>query len=218
MTKKQLIIGFFIIGVLLLIYFFMPRDSGENTPVVPDPATVNYDGVEQVSTDFNVNQFGGALEKRLLAEIGICDTVKGQEDNLDQPACSPRFFRFFNLHANKSLSEGFMLLVRAGVNKYPVRRLLIFERENGQLVKVNGFVGYLIERRKKQAAYDDIVVRFFERYENQKYFYNCLFAWNNGRYTYQRCEAINDRAILKEKQDSVSVEVLKYLNENQLIF
>lgn len=217
MTKKQLLIAFGIIGLLSLVIYFVNQKEKNVIPVI-NPEIDNYDGIEQISTDFNANTFSSDIERKLLAEIGICDTIKGQEDNLDVPACSPRFFRFFPLRVGKPLSEGFMLLVRAGVNKYPVRRLLIFERERGELVKVNGFVGYIIERRKKHSAYDDIVVRFFERYESQKYFYNCLFSWKEGRYQYKSCEAINDRAILKEKQDSVSVEVLKYLNENQLIF
>ena len=174
--------------------------------------------VEQISTDFNLNKFSSNEEIKLLKEIGICDSTQADDTNLDKPSCSPRFFRFFKLNKSKELKDGFMLLVRAGVNAFPVRRLLIFERENGQLVKTNGFVGYIIERRVVEGNYDDIVVRFFERYESQKYFYNCLFSWKEGRYQYKSCEAINDRAILKEKQDSVSVEVLKYLNENQLIF
>jgi hypothetical protein len=80
------------------------------------------------------------------------------------------------------------------------------------------FVGYIIERRVVASNYDDIVVRFFERYENQKYFYNCLYTWKNGRYVYQKCEAINDAKLKPEKADSVSIEVEKILNENKLIF
>jgi hypothetical protein len=153
-----------------------------------------------------------------LKEIGICDSTQADDKNLDNPSCSPRFFRFFKLNKGKELKDGFMLLVRAGVNAFPVRRLLIFERENGQLVKTNGFVGYIIERRVVAGNYDDIVVRFFERYENQKYFYNCLYTWENGRYVYVNCEAINDAKLKPEKADSVSIEVEKILNENKLVF
>jgi len=174
--------------------------------------------VEQISTDFNANTFKSEEEISLLKEIGICDSTQADDSNLDNPSCSPRFFRFFKLNKTKSLNDGFILLVRAGVNKFPVRRLLIFERENGQLVKTNGFVGYIIERRVVAGNYDDIVVRFFERYENQKYFYNCLYTWKNGRYVYVKCETINEAKIKTDKADSVSTEVEKILNENKLVF
>ena len=112
-----------------------------------------------------------------------------------------------------------MLLMRSGVNGFPARRLLIFERENGNLVKTNGFTGYIIEKRpSKKLDYDDIVVRFFEKYESQKYFYNCLFSWKNQRYEFVKCEAINDIAIKPEVVDSVSIEINKILIEKQLIF
>ena len=199
----------------LLVWKF----SSNEKPTIPiNDDTKKVLKVEQISTDFNLNKFSSNEEIELLKEIGICDSTQADDKNLDNPSCSPRFFRFFKLNKSKELSDGFMLLVRAGVNKFPVRRLLIFERENGQLVKTNGFVGYIIERRVVAGNYDDIVVRFFERYENQKYFYNCLYTWKNGRYVYQKCEAINDAKLKPEKADSVSIEVEKILNENKLIF
>ncbi|NBX79746.1 MAG: hypothetical protein EBQ94_05095, partial [Flavobacteriales bacterium] len=134
------------------------------------------------------------------------------------PSCSPRFFRFFKLNKAKELDKSFMLLARSGVNGFPVRRLLIFERERGKLVKVNGFVGYIIERRSTETNYDDIVIRFFERYDKQKYFYNCLYTWKGGQYQYVGCEAINDYKLKPEKADSVSIEVEKILNEKKLVF
>jgi hypothetical protein len=205
--------------VIFICSFLVWKFSSNEKPTIPtNDDTKKVLKVEQISTDFNLNKFSSNQEVALLKEIGICDSTQANDNNLDNPSCSPRFFRFFKLNKSKPLRDGFMLLVRAGVNKFPVRRLLIFERENGQLVKTNGFVGYIIERRVVASNYDDIVVRFFERYENQKYFYNCLYTWKNGRYVYQKCEAINDAKLKPEKADSVSIEVEKILNENKLIF
>jgi hypothetical protein len=111
-----------------------------------------------------------------------------------------------------------MLLVRSGVHAFPTRLLLIYQREGKQLVKVNGFNGYLIERRKTNTDYDDIVVRFFERYDRQKYFYHCLFTWDKGTYNYVNCEEINDQKVKKDKLDSVSKVVYGYLQDKKLIF
>lgn len=214
-NNRNRIILFCVIGVFVA-WFLNNRKStkdGEDST-----ESTKKQKIEYISTDFNANAFSGKVEEKLLKEIGICDSTQGDDNNLDNPSCSPRFFRFFKLNKTKELNDGFMLLVRAGVNKFPVRRLLIFERENGQLVKVNGFVGYIIERRSTDASYDDIVVRFFERYYEQKYFYNCLYTWKNGQYQYVRCEAINDSKIKAEKSDSVSIEVEKIIKEKQLVY
>ncbi|MEN9301600.1 MAG: hypothetical protein RL264_29 [Bacteroidota bacterium] len=215
MKSKKLILGAVILGLTIIVFFmFQKKDQSK----VENNHENTKRKVEFISTDFNENQFESEEEVNLLKEISICDTVVTTDNNLDQPACSPKFFRFFKLRNTQALSDGFMLQVRAGVNKFPTRRLLIFERENGKLVKVNGFVGYIIERRPSQGNYDDIVVRFFERYYEQKYFYNCLFTWKNGMYQFKSCEAINEMKIKSDKADSVSTEVLKILNEKQLLF
>jgi len=111
-----------------------------------------------------------------------------------------------------------MLLIRSGVNAFPTRRLVVFERQNKKLIKVNGFIGYIIERRKTNSAYDDIVIRFFERYDRQKYFYHCLFTWKNNKYQYVNCEEINDQKIKVPLQDSVSNVVKQILIDKQYLF
>jgi hypothetical protein len=217
MHKKRILwiaIVMFICG-LVAMKFMKNGSTDENSE---DGSKPKKQKIEYISTDFNANAFTGKVEEKLLKEIGICDSTQADDTNLDKPSCSPRFFRFFKLNKAKELNESCMLMVRAGVNGFPVRRLLIFERERGKIVKVNGFVGYLIERRSTETNYDDIVVRFFERYDKQKYFYNCLYTWKGGQYQYVCCEAINDFKLKPEKADSVSIEVKKILNEKRLVY
>lgn len=215
MKKKQILIPLIIISIILVAVFLNKSDCKK--PKIDEPKDESQ--IELIETDFITNTFSGTTEIELLKELGVCDSTAPNDNNLDRPSCSPRFFRFFNYKKNAELRNNFILLVRSGVNGFPARRLLIFARENGQLVKTNGFTGYIIEKRPgKKLDYDDIVVRFFEKYESQKYFYNCLFSWKNQRYEFVKCEAINDIAIKSEKVDSVSIEVNKILEEKQLIF
>ena len=211
--RRGIILLASIIGVGLL-YYLVPSKLKKPVPV---PPKISLPGKE-ISTDFNLNTFTQGNETRLLHELGICDTLTLKDNNLDEPACSPRFFRFFPLKNNTNFNNGFMLLVRSGVHAFPTRRLLIFQRESNQLVQVNGFNGYLIERRKSNTEYDDIVIRFFERFDKQKYFYHCLFSWGQGKYNYVKCEEINDQKVKIEKVDSVSKVVLGYLSDKKLIF
>lgn len=206
--------------ILLLTAVCVTACKSEEEDPVPvqrrtEPAPVN---ANTISTDFNANVFSSNIEVELLKELHLCDVAAPTDTDEKRPACSPNFFRFFGLKKGKPLKDGFMLLTKAGVNGFDRRRLLIFERENGVLVKLNGFVGNLIEKRPSPLGYDDIVVRFGERIEGYLYYYNCLFTWQQSRYEYQKCEAINDSRIKAELVDSMAIEIKKSLDANNFLF
>ena len=221
MKKNQFLITILIIVLAALVtgYFYTKKPVKKKVDKLKEKTEI-----QLIETDFNANTFSGTTEIELLKELGVCDSTAPNDNNLDRPSCSPRFFRFFNYKKNAELRNNFILLLRSGVNGFPARRLLIFARENGQLVKTNGFIGYIIEKRRiKNKLHDDIVIRFYEKYYDQKYFYNCLFSWKDQRYEFVKCEAIGappkgDEAIKPELVDSVSSEIYKILIEKQLVF
>jgi len=221
MKKNQVLIPILMIVLAALVtgYFYFKKLAKKKV----DKTKENTE-IQLIETDFITNTFSGTTEIELLKELRVCDSTAPNDKNLDRPSCSPRFFRFFSYKKNAELRNNFILLVRSGVNGFPARRLLIFARENGQLVKTNGFIGYIIEKRRiKNKLHDDIVIRFYEKYYDQKYFYNCLFSWKDQRYEFVKCEAIGappkgDEAIKPELIDSVSSEIYKILIEKQLIF
>ena len=51
--------------------------------------------VIEISTNFNENEFRTEVEVKLLKELKICDSTMTEDNNLERPSCSPRFFRFF---------------------------------------------------------------------------------------------------------------------------
>ena len=220
MNKKQVYILLILLIIAIIGIFINNKVNNKKKKEKPE---VNVE-IQLIETDFITNTFSGTTEIELLKELGVCDSTAPNDNNLDRPSCSPRFFRFFNYKKNAELRNNFILLLRSGVNGFPARRLLIFERENGKLVKTNGFIGYIIEKRAaKNTLYDDIVIRFYEKYYDQKYFYNCLFSWKDQRYEFVKCETIGappkgDEAIKPELVDSVSSEIYKILIEKQLIF
>lgn len=174
-----------------------------------------------ISTDFNDNAFTSQVERELLKELQICNAKDGSEEDEKNPACSPKFFRFFKLSEKTPLKDGFVLLVKAGVNDFPLRRVLIFEREGGKLVKLNGFNGNIIERRNSPSGYPDLIIRFADNEDNSLIYYNCLFKWKDGVYAYQYCEEIDEagpRKVKAEFRDSMGVEIKKILDRNQMIF
>jgi hypothetical protein len=223
-AKRTLIFG---IGMLILIaslsvlWFCKSKN-----PPKPKAKKLNR---QEIFTDFSLNTFSSDIELKLLAELRICDTTRvGDEFG----ACSPKFFKFFKLSKNKPLRDGFMLLIN-GIAfqdpeaKFPIRRLLIFEREGGKLVAVNKFKGNLIETREvENSPYQDILIRFKLDQYNEKY--HVLYTWNNNRYQLKQCEKLvywdeaqmkfEGGTVLASKIDSVSREVEKILVDENLVF
>lgn len=180
-----------------------------------------FDGIEVL---FNDDKFGDENAIELLKEINICSDVQMDANgNLVSP-CTPENFKFFPLKEGKAIKDGFILLIKANTGGVPLRRVLVFERENGTLVKLNGFIANLIGKKKNKDTNDDLLLRFIDKIEGSDVYYHCIFKWENGKYVFKTVEVIQEPAgnfsgIVKENvKDSVSNEILKILNENQMIF
>ncbi len=174
-----------------------------------------------ISTDFSTNSFSSDVEKKLLEEIKICNPKETNDKDVSLSACSPKLFRFFPLAKNIPLNDGFILLIKAGVGRNNLRRTLIFQREKGTLVKVNGFMANLIERRPSSTGFEDLILRFPDRNESSLIYYNCLFQWKEGKYQFISCEDIDEGAARKVKaefKDSMAIVIKSILVKNNMLF
>ena len=217
MRNKKLLRFTGILFVLLVVLFFTVKYLNQQDKPKQVKKKETTKGI-QISTDFNTSSFSNKNEAIILKNLRLCDSTIDWSEDLNRPSCTPNFFHVFPLKKGLDIAQGCMVLMKAGVNHFPVRRFVIYEKEGAQMIQANGFIGYPIEFRPQDQNYDDVVIRFFERYEGQKYFYNCLFTWKQNRYQYVRCEQINDANIKPDKQAQVSAEILKILNEKQLVF
>ncbi len=220
MIKRILIVAVVFFGALSIFMWQgcnRQTEEDDDLGIIKQPLVVD----NTISTDFGTNTFSSGVEAKLLKELKICNPKAVSDTSELDPACSPKFFRFFKLAKNIKLNDGFMLLVKAGVNGFPLRRLLVFERENGNLVKLNGFNGNLIERRNSATGYDDLIIRFADNQDGMLIYFNCLFQWENGRYEYKYCEEIDENGparIKAEFRDSMGVEIKKILDKNNMLF
>lgn len=218
MRNKKLLWVIGILFALLVVLYLINNSRFEMYENQKKNTEVQKVASVQISTDFNTNTFSSKDEPKILKELKLCDSSIQWSEDLNRPSCTPNYFRVFPLKKGLDISQGCMVLLKAGVNGFPVRRFVVYEKEGNQFVQANGFIGYPIEFRPQAKTYDDVVIRFFERYEEEKYFYNCLFTWKQNRYQFVRCEQINDANIKPEKQKEVSAQILQILNEKQLVF
>lgn len=212
-----------IIGYVLLFIAAACDDEPKDNPFLK-PHHDEQAEVTTISTDFLTNTFTSETEMELLKELKICDPKASSDTDELHPSCSPKFFRFFPLSKNIQLKDGFILLVKAGVNGAPLRRILIFQREKGELIKLNGFFGNLIEQRPSQTGYNDLVIRFTDNIQGSLAYYNCVFQWQNGQYVYRFCEAIQEggqeapHRIKAQYVDSMAPEIKKILDDHNMIY
>ena len=216
--KKFLVLFFIIFAVGLITYLFYKYS---NPPEEPN-TTTNSSATEiqrgKFSIEFNQNKFTYGEEEDLLKELKECDSTAENDRDPFNPACSPRFFKFFPLDNGATLKNGFILLIKATVRGSETRKTKIFQREKGVLVLVNGFNGTLIERRKSATKYDDLVIRFGNRIDNTLHHFNCIFKWNGGKYLYDSCERIDNNRVKKEFKDSMNLDIKSMLEKEHYLF
>jgi hypothetical protein len=213
----------FILVIIAVVILVVVINNQKEDPAIVEKPVKETSKVEYISTDFNQNTFTDGNELKLLKELKLCDTsiLDGQLGS-----CSPKFFRFFKLNDAVSMKNAFLLLINGAAfpndpANFKSRRILIFEREKGQLVLTNTIKGNVIERRKNgPSTYDDLVIRF--RLDEYDEAYHCVFKWKEGKYEFNRCEELysfNCKGKVKpELIDSVSIEVNKILHDEKLLY
>ncbi len=184
--------------------------------------TVNANGADTIlaPATFSNEGFDSALKYELLLETRICNPNYSDTVTDGSVPCSAKFFRFFEYNHKRTLNDAFMLQVKAGVNNYQYRRLLIFTRERGKLVLVNGIRGYLVSQIKRPNEIDDLVVGVIDDLGNDTYErYDVLLRYQDGKYQIKEAlgdlEGPFDTEDLKERATKM---IKQRIEEKQLIF
>jgi hypothetical protein len=209
---------------ILFLFFLSSCSSDEDETSTEDAEVENVETpqIKNIETLFDTDEFDDPKKVDLLKELKVCsDKNKGIDDYMN-PSCSPRFFNILPFIDNVSIENAFLIQIKSKTNGFPLRRLLVFVRERGVLVKVNGFVANLIGTKKSSTSHDDLLLRFNDKDQGQDVFYNCLFTWEKTAYKYKSVEVIEGPnwggPVKAELKDSISKEVEKDILENKMIF
>lgn len=183
-------------------------------------STIHYGGYNtEISTLFDAEAFPEAYLEQLLVELKICNPQidKIQPDGI--APCTPEYFQFYSYNTHRKIEDAFMIQVKKGVNGFPYRRLLIFTREKGTLVKMNGIVGYLVKKQPSPSGIDDLVVAVVDNIGGHYERYDVLIRYENGKY--QFVEAIGDLQgtfDTPELKKEASRQIKQRIEEKELIF
>ena len=169
---------------------------------------------------FKVGGFDDKLYYELLIETHLCNPKFSDSTSDGSTPCSSKYFSFYPYNHKRKIDDAFLLQIKAGVNNYPYRRLLIFVRENGKLILMNGIVGYLVKRISRPNDIDDLIVAIFDDLGNDKFDrYDVLLRYKDGKYHF--VEAVGDLKGTFDTPDlkkRASDAILGRINEKELIF
>jgi len=196
----------------VLLIFSSCKDEPKDVPLeIVDNQEIKEE--KNIEILFDEVKFSDPKMLDLLYELKICDPNQKDLNNAVQPACNPKYFDVLPFIENEKIENAFILVIRSGVHDWPLRRALVYQREQGKLVLVNTFVAHLIGMRKSPSGHDDLVLQFFDEYENRL---QCLYKWKENRYQYVCVEKIEGSNIKKELQDSMNVEIAKVIRDNKM--
>ena len=228
MTKEVKTIIKLILGCFILLFYFSCAEKKETNQNViksenqnknTNSVEINYqnktDKINKIVNDSLVDRNITKDQKtkvKLLEEIQL---IKANESiNLNH-------FWFFPLNKKLKLSNGFILVVKAGVNGSLVRKTYIYKRIKSELRLLNLFNGYLIQRSASSfGSYDNLLIHFGNQKfpvqrDGGKFLFDCSFEWNGKNYSFLNCERINDSKIKPIYIDSINKDTYTFLKSRK---
>lgn len=222
MKKKSLIILFF----SLLVFFSCKNDIDdiENQNTSSDPSAISSEGIinkpkeyeNEIEVVFQDNKENTTIENKLLQAVNLCNPAQKDMNNYLSPACDSKFFKVLPIINAKSIEDNFLVVCRTGVQGFPMRRVLVFTKENGEYAATNTFMADLIGMEKsKVSEYNDLILQFMDPDENR---FECRYKWREGRYSYDKAMKINGNKIKTEYLDSMKVVIGGEINRLKLSY
>lgn len=171
---------------------------------------------QEIEIVFQENKDNTSLENKLLQAVNLCNPNEKDLKNYLVPACDSKFFKVYPLIDKNSLETNFLVLCRSGVQGFPMRRILVFTKENDQYITTNTFLADLVGMEtSKSSEYKDLIVQFMDTDENR---FECRYVWREGRYAYDKVMKINGNKIKAQYLDSMRVEIGREISRLKLSY
>ncbi len=178
-------------------------------------------------TNFNDTEFKNSEHVELLRELNVCEFKSA--DSTYFATCTPDNFKFLEYKNEAKVKDAFILEMKAGIFPKdqeiplpPVRHVVVFEREGGELVRVGGFRGDLIEMRENSVSgAKDLLLGLYDTDDGGVLFY-CWFEWNGSKYLFKEIEGLDfgegPKPLKEEVRESMTQEIYQTLLAKSLIF
>lgn len=195
-------------------------DTNPNDIVIKDST----EDIKEVNHEFDEAKFANPVHLDLLQELAICEMVSS--DSNYYATCSPENFKIIAYNNGVDIKDAFMLQIKAATRfkgqdvPLPVRHIVVFEREKGELIRVNGFRGDIIGMSDSDSGVKDLMLALY--LTDDETLFHCLFKWNGGQYSFESIEGLDYgegvRTLNPDLKDSLSNDIYTSLMSSNLIF
>lgn len=157
-----------------------------------------------------------SIEDSLLRAIKICNPNEVDMKNYQNPPCDMKFFNIMPTISKKNIRDGFLVLCKSGVAGFPMRRILVYDREGSDYVLANTFLGDVIGMEtSKESTHKDLIIQFMDEDMNR---FECRYVWKQGRYSYNQLLKINRSKVKAEFRDSMTVVIAGEIKRMKLSY
>lgn len=209
--------------IIVLLSFFTACDGEKDKD--PDTDKQHQEQVIQmIDHDFGTGSDMDPVHLALLEELNICDMDLGDTSSVIAK-CNSENFRLYPLSDKIDIRDAFLIQTKSAIvlkgyeYPLPVRHVMIFEREGGELVKVMGIRGEMIAMEKGESDHKDIYVAMYYKKDNT--LFNCKLSWDGKMYAFS-VESMDwgegPKAVKASLKDSVSNDIYTELRESNLLF
>ena len=181
---------------------------------------------EGIATKFEGKKFKNKEFLDILEELGVCEMATS--DSSYFAACTPENFNISRFKNEGSMKDAFILEMKAGIFPKnaemplpPVRHVIVFEREEGKLVRVGGFRGNLIGKRpNEKSGADDLLLALYDT--DDETLFHCVFKWNGSKYEFDSIDRMDYgdgfRTIKGANKVETTQQIFQQLRDKSIIF
>lgn len=195
-----------------------PSQKNRTTDTFSQPQKEYDEDIEILfnSSSSQIPTVKNSFEDSLLQAVKICNPQEKDLKNYRYPACNPKFFKILPTVSGATKKDHFLILCKSGVAGFPMRRVIVYEREGNDYIISNTFLADIIGFEKNpHSDHKDLILQFMDEDENR---FECLYSWKQGRYSYQKVLKINRSRIKAEYVDSMKVVIANEIKRMKLSY
>lgn len=155
------------------------------------------------------NNYPPLTDSSALSAIQLLNICSLSDTNTVLEPCDYTKFRIFPLGPQIATSKGFVLEMKEGLYKAPVKQVLVLEKSFNKYKIINRYFGFLIEYRTSKSGYNDMLIGYKDP---EMGLIAIRHIWEGEKYEPVHVEEINGYFINPRLQDSINNLFLSSFN------
>jgi hypothetical protein len=155
------------------------------------------------------NDYPPLVDSAVLSAMQVLNICSLSDTNTVLEPCDYTKFRVFPLGPEIPFEKGFVLEMKEGLYKAPIKQVLVIEKSFNKYKIINRYFGFLIEYRTTSLGYNEMLIGYKDI---EMGLIAIRHEWRDDKYEPTHVEEINGYFIKSELQDSINDLFLSNFN------